>query len=150
MQDNDFQTWWIDAHEYITCYDLLRNNPEYYDDLGGKAFFENRLKIWFKEHPFYLQPGIYFFNNEDTPALDLIGDTFFDLYELFQNGTFDVNMWRDNFFPHELTTEEIASLKEIKINNLTEEFGIITLNTNHKYEVNLKAPWLVNMAYLFA
>lgn len=120
LTDSDFQKWWIDALEYITNYDLLHNNPEYYQELGGKEFFKDRYQEWFREHPFHLEAGVYFFNNEDTPTLDLIGDTLFDLYELFQNGTFDANIWKENFFSNELITEEIESLRRIKIKNLTE------------------------------
>lgn len=42
--DSDFSEWWIDALEYITCSDLLHDNPEYYYDLGGKDFFVNLYK----------------------------------------------------------------------------------------------------------
>lgn len=118
--DSDFQTWWIDAHEYITFYDWLRDNPEYYDELGGKKFFENRYKKWFKEHPFCPQAGIYYFNNEDTPTLDFAGDTLFDIYALFQDGSFDETIWKENFSPYLLIDEEVESLKHINIKNLTD------------------------------
>ena len=74
-----------------------------------------------------LETGVYFFNNEDEPTLDLIGDTFFDLYTLFHNGTFDENIWRENFLSHKLTTEEIDSLRQIKIKNLIEPIDSTTL-----------------------
>lgn len=126
--DSNFQKWWIDALEYVTNYDLLHNNPELYDELGGKEFFKNRYQKWFTEHPLYLETGIYFFNDEGEPTLDLIGsDTFFDLYTLFHNGTFDENIWRENFLSHELTTEEIDSLRQIKIKNLIEPIDSTTL-----------------------
>ena len=114
--DNDFKTWWIDAYEYI----IFDKNLTYdiYHDLDGKEFFENRLKTWFKEHSFNPEIAVYHFFNDDSPALDYVGDNLFDLYTLFHEGNLSDTIWKENFCSNKLTNEEIESLKHINIKDL--------------------------------
>lgn len=114
--DNDFKTWWIDAYEYIIFdKDLIH---DIYHDLGGREFFENRLKTWFKEHSFHPEIGIYHFFNDSSPTLDYVDDNLFDLYTLFHEGNLSDTIWKENFCSNKLTSEEIESLKHISIKDL--------------------------------